>query len=71
MLVGCLLHLILTRGSYEWGLELVKTLWSQGEALKSGGVVSGLIALGLDVYKRQALCGCRTLLRSVECRPAR
>ncbi|MFQ7855427.1 MAG: hypothetical protein ACLRIS_10125 [Flavonifractor plautii] len=39
--------LILTRGSYEWSLELVKTLWSQGEALKSGGVVSGLIALGL------------------------
>ena len=35
VLVGCLLHLILTRGSYE------------GEALKSGGVVSGLIALGL------------------------
>ena len=47
VLVGCLLHLILTRGSYEWSLELVKTLWSQGEALKSGGVVSGLIALGL------------------------
>lgn len=43
VLVGCLLHLILTRGSYEWSLELVKTLWSQGEALKSGGVVSGLI----------------------------
>lgn len=47
VLVGCLLHLILTRGSYEWSLELVKTLWSQGEDLKSGGVVSGLIALGL------------------------
>ena len=47
VLVGCLLHLILTRGSYEWSLELVKTLWSQGEALKSGGVVSGLIALAL------------------------
>ena len=47
VLVGCLLHLILTRGSYEWSLELVKTLWSQGEALKSGGVVSGSIALGL------------------------
>ena len=38
VLVGCLLHLILTRGSYEWSL---------GEALKSGGVVSGSIALGL------------------------
>ena len=48
VLVGCLLHLILARGTYVWNLELVRTLWTQGEALRSGGVVSGLIALGLS-----------------------
>ena len=47
VLFGCLLHLILVKGSYEWNLELVKTLWQQGEALRSGGVISGVAALGL------------------------
>ena len=47
VLFGCLLHLILAKGAYAWNLELVKTLWSQGEALNSGGVVSGVLALGL------------------------
>lgn len=44
---GCLLHLILAKGPYAWNLELVKTLWTQGEALRSGGVVSGVTALAL------------------------
>ncbi|MGN8897970.1 DNA translocase FtsK 4TM domain-containing protein [Flavonifractor sp. HCP28S3_F3] len=47
VLFGCLLHLILVKGSYEWNLGLIKTLWQQGEALRSGGVVSGITALGL------------------------
>ncbi|WP_130868635.1 FtsK/SpoIIIE family DNA translocase [Intestinimonas massiliensis (ex Afouda et al. 2020)] len=47
VLFGCLLHLILAKGPYAWNLELVKTLWTQGESLKSGGVVSGVVALGL------------------------
>ena len=44
---GCLLHLILAKGTYTWNLELVKTLWKQGEAFQSGGVVSGVTALAL------------------------
>ena len=47
VLAGAFLHLILARGTYPWDLTLVKTLWEQGEALKSGGVVSGAAALGL------------------------
>ena len=47
VLFGCLLHLILAKGPYTWNLELVKTLWTQGGSLKSGGVVSGAAALGL------------------------
>ncbi len=41
---GGLLHLFLAQGSYPWNLELFRTLWTQGRALQSGGVVSGLIA---------------------------
>ena len=53
VLFGCLLHLILVKGSYEWNLGLIKTLWQQGEALRSGGVVSGITALGLTaVFSR-------------------
>ena len=48
VLAGGLLHLILARGPYAWTPELVGTLWKQGEALQSGGVVSGLAALGLS-----------------------
>ena len=47
VLAGCFLHLILAEGSYAWDLTLVRTLWTQGEALQSGGVVSGAAALGL------------------------
>ena len=47
VLFGCLFHLLLAKGPYEWKLELIKTLWTQGEGMQSGGVVSGLVALAL------------------------
>ena len=47
VLAGGFFHLILARGEYTWNGALVKLLWTQGEALASGGVVSGLAALGL------------------------
>ena len=47
VLAGGFFHLILARGEYAWNGALVKLLWTQGEALASGGVVSGLAALGL------------------------
>ncbi len=46
VLVGCFLHLILAKGEYAWNLELVKSLWTSGGAMASGGVLSGAVALG-------------------------
>ena len=46
VLVGALLHLMLAKGSYQWDGALIKTLWTQGQAMSSGGLVSGLIAMG-------------------------
>lgn len=42
---GALLHLLLSKGTYAWDLKLFQTLWKEGEALQSGGVVSGILAL--------------------------
>ena len=47
VLAGGLLHLFLAKGAYNWNLDMVKLLWTQGETLTSGGVVSGGLALGL------------------------
>ena len=47
LLAGGLLHLFLAKGTYVWSMDMVKLLWTQGEALSSGGVVSGVLALGL------------------------
>lgn len=44
VLAGALLHLLLCKTEYEWGLTLVGQLWLDGRAMASGGVVSGLIA---------------------------
>lgn len=49
VLVGCLLHLILAGDNYTWNLALVKRLWQEGETMKSGGVISGIIALALTM----------------------
>lgn len=45
LLLGCFLHLLLARGTYEWGFSMVGPLWRDGQALQSGGVISGLLAL--------------------------
>ncbi len=42
---GALLHLLLSKGTYAWDLKLFQTLWKEGEALQSGGVASGILAL--------------------------
>ena len=47
VLAGGFFHLLLARGEYAWTAELPKLLWTQGETLASGGVISGVIALGL------------------------
>ncbi|MCI8478307.1 MAG: DNA translocase FtsK [Oscillospiraceae bacterium] len=48
ILFGAFLHLILAKGDYTWSFELIKTLWTQGQSMKSGGVLSGMIALGFS-----------------------
>ena len=45
VLAGALLHLLLCRTEYEWGLPLLGRLWTDGRAVSCGGVVSGILAL--------------------------
>jgi S-DNA-T family DNA segregation ATPase FtsK/SpoIIIE len=45
VLFGCLLHLFLASGEAPaWGWSLFPELWKSGEAMTSGGAVSGLLA---------------------------
>ncbi len=43
--IGALLHLLLSRGEYEWGWALFGKLWADGRAAACGGVVSGTLAM--------------------------
>ena len=47
VLAGGFFHLLLAKEEYTWTMELPKLLWTQGETMASGGVVSGVMALGL------------------------
>ena len=47
VLAGGFFHLLLAKGAYAWDMKLPELLWTQGQALTSGGVVSGVAALGL------------------------
>ena len=47
VLAGGFFHLLLAQGAYAWDMKLPELLWTQGQALTSGGVVSGVAALGL------------------------
>ena len=44
MVMGAILHLFLFRGEFTFGAGAVGELWKQGEMVRCGGVVSGLIA---------------------------
>ena len=46
LLVGALCHLALCRTAYTFNLEMVKTLWADGQTLHCGGVLSGGLAVG-------------------------
>ena len=48
LLVGVLCHLALCRTAYTFGDGLVKTLWTDGQALRCGGVVAGGLAVGCE-----------------------
>ena len=45
VLMGALLHLFLCEENYTWSWDLFPALWRDGEALQSGGAVSGVIAM--------------------------
>ncbi len=45
VLAGAVMHLLLCKTEYEWGMALFGQLWADGKAIASGGVVSGLLAM--------------------------
>jgi len=45
--VGIFLHLVFCKIDYAWTSSLIRFLYEDGAALKSGGVISGLCAVGL------------------------
>ena len=48
VVLGALLHLLLVKEWPAWDGKLLQTLWSQGEALHSGGALSGLAAMAFS-----------------------
>ena len=48
VLLGGMLHILLARGEYAWTAELIKQLWTEGQSVKGGGVLGGVLALGLS-----------------------
>ena len=45
VLAGALLHLLLCKTEYEWGLDLFAQLWKDGRTVACGGAVSGTLAM--------------------------
>lgn len=48
VLVGMVLHLLLSRGGYAFSLENIKPMWKDGQSLLCGGVVSGFLAVAME-----------------------
>ena len=46
VLLGSLCHMALCEEAYESSLEILKKLWTSGQALTSGGAISGALAIG-------------------------
>ena len=46
VLFGALVHMVLVSGSFEPGIGILKVLWQDGTALRSGGVLAGSLAEG-------------------------
>ena len=45
VLIGAVIHLILSPPEAPWSLELFGQLWTSGKSIASGGVLSGLLAM--------------------------
>ncbi len=46
VLFGALLHMVLVSGEFEPGIQILRTLWQDGVALRSGGALAGALAEG-------------------------
>ncbi len=47
VVMGCILHLFLYRGDFAFSFAAIQGLWTDGLAMKCGGVVSGVLAQAL------------------------
>ncbi len=55
-LMGSLLHLLLSHARYDaGGLDLIKSLWADGQTVIGGGVISGAVAVGLKAVFGKAI----------------
>ena len=62
VLVGMVLHLLLSRGGYAFSLENIKPMWKDGQSLLCGGVVSGSLAVGAEALLSRVVSLILTIL---------
>ena len=60
LVVGACVHTILCTGDYQFKAGVIQALWDSGITMGSGGVLSGLLAMGLT--KVFSAVGCMILL---------
>lgn len=60
LVVGACIHTVLCTGDFSFQAGVVQTLWNSGIAMKSGGVLSGMLAMGLT--RVFSAVGCMILL---------
>lgn len=60
LVVGACVHTVLCTGDFSFQAGVVQTLWNSGIAMKSGGVLSGMLAMGLT--RVFSAVGCMILL---------
>ena len=67
VLLGAFCHLTLCKLDYPWAWAMVKSLWADGLALKSGGVLGGLLSLSFSAVFSGIGAGVVFVVLSVLC----
>ena len=62
VLLGMVLHLLLSRGNYTFSLEGIKPLWKDGQGLLCGGAISGSLAVGAEALLSRVVSLILTIL---------
>ena len=62
VLLGMVLHLLLSRGNYAFSLEGIKPLWKDGQVLLCGGAISGSLAVGAEALLSRVVSLILTIL---------